>query len=592
MKLFIHSCLMTVILFTLTNSVYAEDSSTIKITVQDSQIAKLYVAMLDRDVTEALKQTNALPEQRKALQRPELTGAMAYAYAIPSSKWFKSEIVLKQIRSNIASLIEQKTTTVRTVENDSYLASLRIEPLINAYVLIAEYLPKEEKNAFRAFLDENIEFIYSHPVRMQNEKGMTWCAVMALASRMNGDNKYQQAAHQAFEWLRPLIAKSGAYLDPNGISLSRAVSFIRYLFLYRIHAEQEHLDDSIVGCLKWFSRIYNFRGIPLIIGNQEIRDLNSSGIAQLIGPVSYYSQRETEFAQMATRYIESLLDSPPGFTLERGSYTFLLGAAYHKKPQALQEMPYEPYFEVYDQSMLSKYALVGKNYQAAVILQDPGAAKGMQTWSYKGQPPIIFPTTSHFTRTLGFGYDSKRLNANDKNQSSSYTVVSATNGIDVLFVPSNNITTTYIFSDDMTVVIHKQPFEDAVIELIKDKVNSAILNSIDVGKLTFSNTDAQLLLPTGIVPNYEEFDNGERLRVHYKNKYCWYTLAGPKSKSIVRSIESSLIFVHLYENNRSINLLINPSSEAYTIDSEFPGTKIPIPKMAEWSVQIIKQAKK
>ncbi len=589
MKLLIHSFLITLALFATTNPIYAEDASTIQITVQDSQIAKLYVAMLDRDIEELLKTIDASTDQLKALRRSELTGAMAYAYTIPSSKWRKSEVILEQIRSNIAALIDQKSASILSAENESYQSSLLTEPLINAYVLIAQYLPKPEKTALRAFLDGRIEFLFTHPVRMQNEKGMTWCAVMALASRLSGDDKYQQAAHLAFDWLKPLIAESGEYLDPNGIGLRRALSFIRYLFLYRLHTDQNDLDDSIVGCLRWFSRIYNFRGIPLISDNQNNGELNGSGIAQLIGPISYYSRREADFTQIATRYIESLLDSPPGFSLGGGGCTFLLGAAYHKQPEVLPETPYKPYFEIHEQSMLSKYALVGKNYQAAVILQDPGAARGMQSWSYKGQPPVIFPAHPQFTRTIGYGYDSKRLNANDKNQLSSYKVVSVTDGIEVLFVPSDNLTTAYVFSDDMTVVIHKQPFEDAIIELIKDKVHSAIIKRIEEGVLTFTNTDAQLLFPTGIIPNYEEFNQGERLRVHYKNRFCWYTLAGPQSKSIIRSMQSGLIFVHLHEQNLSINLLINPSPEAYTLESEFPGTKIPIPKMAEWSVRIIKQ---
>lgn len=580
---------------------------------QDSKIARLYLAMVDRDIETALQsldlsgrlpadwpkdasgvELNPLPMQSPKsyiLRSLDLACALANVDGIPQSKWHRqSDTVSKIIKITDAvmeyfSLDAPKPRFSKPFEPVEYLPYL--ESMLIVYGLMEKQFPEPERKRLQNWLDRTTDYLWQHPIREQNDRGMAWSALMALAARVSGNDKYLKSTEETLPWLLPLIGDRGEYLDPTGFDLERAAQFLRNLFLYRYYSGRDSLDAKIISGLQWYIRLYTMRGVPLLgISNQPILPYRTRAV-QMLGPIAFYSKKEKSFAQTAARYMEKMMDEPPGFALEGGGRSFLLASAFHSIPNALTPLPYTPYFQVYEQSPLSRYVLVGRNYQTAVCLSDPICAKGLQVWSHQGDPPLVFPSPPRYSHIVGFGYDSCRINSLQDNQAVPYKIASVTGNVDVLFVPTRESNIAYIFTNNVTVTIFKQPFEDAILEWIQDRSVCAQPRQLVGTTIQFEGSAASLLLPVDTVPNFEEFDSGNRYRLHFKGEFCWYTFAGSGAQSIIRPIHSGLLFAHIVETDCILNLVINMSPNPFQVRDNFPGTEIPIPKMDPWSVKLV-----
>jgi hypothetical protein len=596
-----------------TSGFAASPQSSLLIQPQDSKIARLYTAMLDRDIDNALPaldasgmlpaswpkdasgaEFNPLPmlfQKSSVLRAADLACAFANAYRMPQSKWRQKPEILEKIKTIVDAVIQYSSLDAPrerfAKSQDSTELTFLLEPMLTVFNLTANQLTDAELKKFSRWMQTTLDSLLERPLRLQNDEGMTWCAMMALATRATGNDKYLKAADDLIPWLLPLLGEAGEYLDPKGFSLERAQRFLRNLFLYRYYSGRENLDAKIIPSLIWYTRLHSSSGVPLLgVEDQPVQAYRTLS-AQMLGPLAYYSRQEKSFAQTINRYMEKMMDAPPGFALERGGTAFLLASAYHQIPANLAPLPYEPYMQVCEQSPISQYLLVGRNYQTAVCLSDPACAKGMQVWSYKGEPPLLFPSPPRYTRMVGFGYDSHRINTMQEKQVFPYKIVSVTKNLDVLFVPTQDPISAYIFSQDLTAVIHKQRLEDSFLEWIQDSRLCAQPKQLQGTLLEFLESSAAFLLPIDTIPNYEVFDEGNRFRLHFKSEYCWYTLAGPNSKTIIRPIHSGLVFVHIIESEKSLNLVLNLSPNPFTFPDQFPGTKIPIPKMEAWSARIV-----
>ncbi|MGC9326781.1 MAG: hypothetical protein ACP5I1_04030 [Candidatus Hinthialibacter sp.] len=587
----------------------------IEIHPNDAKIADLYIAILDRDIEKAFSavdadgflpaswlknatgaEMNPLPlqlEKSASLRTAELACALAYAYRTPRSKWYKKEPVLSAIESIIGKIIENSTITPRRSFFNQSIEPLELchclEPILSAYGLISSELPASERQSFQKWIRVFAKDLYENPIRRQNDEGMQWCAVMALAGKVLGEPEYQNAAEDVLDWLLPLISPAGEYLDPAGIHLKRATHFLRSLFLYRLDSGQKQLDEMLIRSLTWYTRLYSFHGEPLLGYQQELGRGYRTLLAQMAGPLAFYSEQEPLFSQIISRYMETLMDELPGFALENGGRTFLLASAYHQIPSDLAEIPYEFYQQIYQDSDQSHYMVVGKNYQTAVVLQDPINPKGMQVWSYKGQPPLIFPAPPKSSRMIGFGYDTHRINLGDSSETFSYKIASVTEDLHVLFAPTSDATAAYVFSKDASVVIFQQPYEDALVEWIQNEEFCAEPLKLEGIKIQFFDSLASLFMPNKTVPNFETFEGGARFRLHFKSEFSWFTFAGPQSKTIIQPVHSGLIFIHLQEPDRSLNMILNISPYPFEIQQYFPDTTVPIPQMDAWSAKLIRQ---
>ena len=345
-------------------------------------------------------------------------------------------------------------------------------------------------------------------------------------------------------------------------------------------------DEPLVHSLKWITRLCASDGLPLNGVNYWPISFLRTKMANLLGALTYYAGRDPEFAPVATRYLESLMDLPVGFSLEHGGGYFLRGAQYHDRPETLDPIPYQPYLESYSFGNRSHYFLVGKNYQTALDLRSTVPFKGLQTWIYRGQKPIVAPAPNVRSRMLAFGYDSHRMNVPAAGMAVPCYIASVSPDVDIVAVPDETIQTAYIFSRDTTVVVYSQAPGPGLLDWAQYAPVCASVKEIKAGSITFEGTDARLLIPN-VVPSVETQGDGTRIRMRFNSESFWYALVGPQSKSVVKHVLSGVFLVHLNESGRIVNFALNLSSQPFSETMFFPGTSIPVPALEPYDAKVV-----
>lgn len=587
--------------------------SPIYIPVKENKINRLYIAMLDRDIEEAIKRTDPIsgqsaipivsvtPENTYArmiltTENPtqwtaDLAGALAYGYTIPTSKYYQQAMTLNRIRlilDAFDNLQDERGSLSHelALQEGTIGHAFLLEPLIQALALVANDLPEEERTRFSTTIDKGISFLAQHAIETPSAEGAIWCGVMALCHQYSGKKEHLDAAQQAYKRIRSMYLPSGEITDLQGLDYYRSLLSIQYLFLYRLMSGDGEADEALVRSLKWYTRLCAVNGLPLTGINYWPLSLVQTKMANVLGPLTYYADRNPEFVPIATRYLESLMDLPPGFSITHGGGYFLRGAQYHDRPDAIQPLPYNPYLEAYSQANRSIYLLVGKNYQTAVNLSGVTLFNGLQIWMYRGEKAIIAPAPQVRSRLVSFGFDSHRMNALSTDSTVSCHIESVTDGIDVVTVPDENVQTAYIFSNDMTVVVYRLLPGSSLVDWAQHVPVCAPVNNLTANTMTFDGTSARMLLPN-VVPIIEAQGADIRIRARFNNDFYWFAFAGPRSKAVVKPVLTGVCLIHLDESGQIFNFALNLSDQPFRETMNFPGTDIPVPGLEAYQSQAI-----
>jgi len=609
----------------------AQSSSPILIQPQDSEVTNLYISLLDRDINEALKsfdpvtgllkvripenvsppessiESLSISEKKKIAEDPKyiwsyqesrgtaaLAGAMGYAYSIESSRYYKDPTILSYIRAIFKTFGDHQTQEGEFVFSPIHYSTVwgthemawRLEPLICAYeVMHSDFTPGERK-AFRVVLDGGIEFLYTHENSSLSNRGVVWCGVMALCTRFTGNPKYLKAADRVFEWVGRLFHESGEIREGPGPDLVYSTVSLQYLFLYRIMSGYESLDAILLRSMKWYTRLFTSNGIPLEGMSTRQWVMDGSILGRALGPLSFYSDHDPFLAQITTRYLEALRELPGGFTLDHGGGHFLRGTQYHKRPNKIKAIPYEPYAQlvVSDHSL---YYLVGKNYQTAVTLRGRKPLKGLQTWSYKGQPPLIFPSRKIQSRAIGTGFNSSLMDTSWDTFSPQYRVSSLAQEIDVLVVSQGDLITAYLFSKDTTVVIYHWNGGEMTVDWSAVKPVCAEVDRITGREMTFNDSRARILL-NDAVPSLIRNERSSQYRFHFTGEYAWFAFTGPESSAIVHPLEQGIVSILVKESGAESHIALNLSAKPFVSKEDWLQRPLPILSLSAYEAKLWK----
>ena len=630
-----HLAIILIILLGIATCAFAfEMPSSLRIQPVDDGVAKIYFGLLDRDLDALLPQldeqsgllkadrppsaTSAAgeelaltPEERRArAENPqyiwsyhqtrrsaELVGALACAYAYSPSKYHHDPTVLQRIRSILKAFAAHQADDGEFVFSPIHYSSVwgthemawRLEPLLSAFLLIQNDLPAGERKTIEGVLQKGMEYLYQHENHSYSNRGMVWCAVMALASHCTGNAKYMEAANRVFERIRTLFDDSGEVREGPGPDLGYSAISIQYLFLYRRVSGRQDLDEILLRSLEWYTRLFTTSAVPLEGMSTRTWQSGGSKIAGLMEALTYYGDRNPDFLQIATHYLEDLIKMPGGFTPRYDAGHFLRGVNHHHRPHELQPVPYQPYARLY-QSDHSLYFLVGKNYQTAVTLRGRQSLKGLQTWSYKGQPPVIFPSPAGHSRIMGFGYDSSLIDASWESEKTPYRHTHLESDVDVLVVEQGSLISAFLFAPDTTVVIYHDPSDRKVVDWAVNAPQGAEIAEIQPTHVTYRNTDARILMPN-IQTDLVQQESSTLLRSRYTNAFCWFIFCGPESNTIVQPVLEGMILVQIEETGVKTNLVVNLANQSFMQARNFPGTSIPIPSLDAYSTALIPAAR-
>ena len=374
--LFIFSCY--------TSMATAETAPIIPIVPEDSEIAQIYVSMLDRDIAKSLKTFNtetglidlykpanpvhpdpsvaSLPRMERKVYAKDsryswsgtqtrytarIAGAMGCAYGAKSSTYYKDPLILSHIVKILNTFGESQSDEGDFVFSPIHFSTVygtheaawRLEPLITAYEAVKEDLTDSDRARFRKTLERNAEFLRTHECSSYSNRGMVWCAVMSLCYRFTGDSVYLNEANRVFEWCGRLFNWNGEVREGPGPDMGYSTISLQYLFLYRLMSGNEALDETLVRSLKWYTRLFTTSGVPFEGMTTRQWTLNSTRVASVLGALNFYANRDPSFAQLANCYLEAMEEKPAGFTTGNGGAHFLRGAMYHKPPEQRKEIP-------------------------------------------------------------------------------------------------------------------------------------------------------------------------------------------------------------------------------------------------------------
>jgi hypothetical protein len=579
----------------------AAQDSVLTITPQDSVVARLYVAMLDRELEQvlpAIRSSFNLPESYRLgkydyvypnwgdepeeekepvwLARAQAAEALSFAWRLPSSSSYRSPETLELMRK----LLQDFNQTEARFSGRSPLETAQVlKSLIFACHNVQEALPETERNACRSTIEEGLQQLLDHPRSGESQETLAFCCALALGGVFTGEAGYTEAAAQAFQSAQGMFQASGAVLEEGDPDLYSAVLAVEQLFLYRWISQREELDPPLLASLRWITQFFTFRAVPLEGISARHWLHNGAILLRLLAPLTYAAGQEPDFAQLATRYLETFSQGEQSRFIFPCLATFLAAAQFHTVPQELTPLPYQPYSGIYQEND-TYYFTIGRNYQTLIPLRSRLPLKGMQTWSYKGQPPLILPEFSIPSRAEGHGFLSSELDLSWRRPPEvRHSRLSPE--IETLLLKQGELYTAYIFTTDTTVVIYRKTAGQAAVEWVGAQPQAARLKTVSEQLVTFQESDARIFLPN-LTPSTPPAESAQRLRFAFNNDFCWFTFAGPQSAAIVRPVTQYIVFIHVQEGEQKHNLVINLSPEAFSQRLKFPGTEITVPHLPAW----------
>ncbi len=593
-------------------------------------ISRIYTGMLDRDISSALQSFNPddglvqvqIPESVKAghleirtlsdtermqlANEPEyswrflqiqqtvnLAAALGYAYSFKQSQYYQSEESLQHLRAIFHTFAENQLDNGEFAFSSvrygsvwgSYITAYQLEALMNAFAQVRNSLPAGERATYETMISKGIEFLSRNEPGYDDSRGMVWCGVMALASRFTGKQAYQNAAERKLKTILPVIFQhDGQILENGSPHLKDSLVSLQYLFLYRLMADDSALDTTILQSFQWIRQVYSFHAVPLLSMSSTKRYEEQIAVANLMGALTFYGQNHHTLNLTATTCLQTLILLQEGVTLQYGASHFLRGMQYHSKPESLGELPFQPYAQMYS-SRDALYYTAGRNYQTAVTLRHTYGFKGMQAWSYKGQPPVVFPSSRHASEVKGFGFDSSRFDV-DEPVRSNYVLTHLSNTLETLVYQQESLTSAYVFANDLMVVIYRDAFESGWVDWVMTKPQSAVMSTIENNAVVYEDTEARIFLPP-VEPILTEEEPFNRLRFPYESGMIWFTLAGPESVAIVQPVIEGIVLIQINDQGNTINLVVNVSDESFRVDMNFPGTTIAVPQLEPFGASLI-----
>ena len=532
-----------------------------------------FISLLDRDIESGLKLFLQEKIQNAVFLPEDLACAMAYAYTIPSSKFYQQAATLKSVRSLFFSL--QKSLE-ETKPDKSFEIIQKLEPLLCAYLSLKDGFPENDQKAFRAVLSAGLQYLESHPVLEFGHRGMACAAVMALGYRFSGEKVFLQSSKQLFTVIHPMFSAAGEILENGMPDYADSAHSLQSLLLYRIMSDDAGAEDVLHRGMDWYTRLFTNQGYPLLSFGSSFQKENCSYLAGLFGCMAFCSAKEPRYVLLMKNYYEAISREQAGFILPRGGHYFLRGAMALKtdlKEIALKKP--EP-VQVYVHPDM-QYVLVNKNYQTAVVLRSPSPYKGLQAWAYSNEPPLLFPLADKANRVTGFGLDTHLMDVQKGIDGFEYNLTHLSEPVDTLIMRQGELVTGYVFCPDVMVLIYNHTSNQAIkTEFV---LNSSIGSSLDVvskESVSFKNSQAAIF-PCRKEPIQEKLKQYSLLTFEVPRDLGWFAIGEKKAKTVIRPIVEDLFFVYVEEKGFIGNIVVNLSSKNFDQKINYPDTTIPIP---------------
>jgi len=358
------------------------------------------------------------------------TGFLAFHWACPMSRFHGDERPLRAVKARLLHLAQNQVDGEIVMPEMGYKAGWRLslsnswylEPLIFAILWIENQLsPDERDRAYRMIRtasDLNMALLCDET----NNRGVVRCAVLALSGRFLGDANYVRVARDSF-YQKPWLVfnrRDGQINEGTGPDSNYSGTTYEYLYQYRLFSGDASVDEYMVDGLRWFVRIMDGVGRVGLHGASTRLKGEPGGtgkVFDILPALERYASVEPQFDVFAERYTRDLNRSGP-----HHSICPVIWALLEHEPRRVEPDPdyFEnrrirnyspsagPLFGRWDEGYDIFYYVFRRDHQGIVYARGRSSYQGFQHWTYGDEPPVIWPTISHASTTVGPGVNTSR----------------------------------------------------------------------------------------------------------------------------------------------------------------------------------------
>lgn len=431
-----------------------------RLAVQDTPRTRLYSRMLDDGLDAMLAAADApgnpdrdacsldrLPFDPNAVatirQATSFTGYLAFCWANPWSRYHHDPRLLRQVKARLLGFAELQqpagALVLRTrrmladldVDTDpdrpireSHGNSWYLEPLILAAWWIDGELAPADRVRIAGMVRRAADMHAAIPIDETNNRGVIRNAILCMAGQYLHDHHLVRIGIADFH-KKPVLVfndKDGQINEGTGPDANYSGTSFIYAYLYRLFSGDAGIDPKMIDALCWATWVFDPRGhITLFGASTRVPFGADNKIVDFLPALERYADTHPPFSWLIDNgYLEgkklggcfhavspliwAMLEHNGKAPVEDPAW-FAHRNLKAYNPKAGPELMYT------NEGYATLYFLFRADYHASATIIGRSPYKGFQHWSCRREPPVIWPTDSHASKSRMWGIDTSHFNA-------------------------------------------------------------------------------------------------------------------------------------------------------------------------------------
>lgn len=351
-----------------------------------------------------------------------LIGRKAFLYRTPGTPQHQDPSVLEQVLAGLRTFAAHQDAQGRFIWGEGYYYNWgahehgwRLEPLVFARIWLDHVLSDSDKKWIDRMIERGAAFLVrvarNRPEQnlQFNNRGAVWSAVTQLCGLYLNDDRCLNAVNEHAERImRHSVGEDGQVKEATlqylggGPDANYTYTGWTYVQMYRLLSGRDDLDDLLLNAVRWLVR-WNANTGHALASAASVRQANYpvSKIVDVFHALEFYADREPIFSRVIDRWWDAS-GKMGGHCIHPLIWPLLA----HRNVKAPRREPaWYADAESHFSNPPSQYSLFAHRYQTAVTYRGIKPSKGIQTFAYGDEPPIILHTDELASGTRAGGSD-------------------------------------------------------------------------------------------------------------------------------------------------------------------------------------------
>ncbi|MEM9663930.1 MAG: hypothetical protein AAF970_03290 [Bacteroidota bacterium] len=370
-------------------------------------------------------------------QKLNAIGSLALAYHLPASLQYRAAATLDTLRQVYRAVVDHIGADGRFLwetdlnpfgyDSQQHEHAWSLEPLLFGYLWIKRDLPSAETEAIEAALHRAGHWLYERPQLQDNNRGISWAAVLMLAGHYFEEPAWVALAHEhgpaIFEAIVLPNGQIGEHTEQyadGGPDANYTYTSLAYLYAYRLWSGNTDLDARLRAAARWLAGYTTRSQWPLVVGaSVRVGTASATHLRDALPFFERMSSWDPYFASLAEQLLHRLnTDAPPAYAPEQRPHIVAPLFFALKEATSVAASDAVPPWQAHRAAEYVMpnvhYALVSRGaYQTGLVfrarsgLRPDGrlyrripaegfALRGLQSWAWHDEPPIILPGRGGF----------------------------------------------------------------------------------------------------------------------------------------------------------------------------------------------------